>query len=145
MKASISILSALVSGVLGASRTSPPSGCLHVAKSGGTHSSVQAAVNSLSTSASGTQCIFIDQGTFTEQVYIPKRTAQLTLYGYTTDTTSYSQNKAIITFNKDAASAGNNDASGTLRVHSANTKVYNINVVNSCMFPTSTIQTLRLG
>ncbi|KAI9158086.1 Pectinesterase [Paramyrothecium foliicola] len=129
MKASV-VLS-FITGALAASRTSPPSGCLHVAKSGGTHTRVQAAVDSLSTTASGTQCIFINQGTFNEQVFIPKRTAQLTLYGYTTDTTSYQQNKAIITFNKDAASAGNNDKSGTLRVHSANTKVYNINVVNS--------------
>lgn len=55
-------------GVLAASRTSPPSGCVHVAKSGGQYTTVQAAVNSLSTSSNAAQCIFIDQGTYTEQV-----------------------------------------------------------------------------
>lgn len=57
-----------VTGVLAASRTSPPSGCVHVAKSGGQYTTVQAAVNSLSTSSKTAQCIFIDQGTYTEQV-----------------------------------------------------------------------------
>ncbi|KAH7305512.1 family 8 carbohydrate esterase [Stachybotrys elegans] len=130
MKVSV-VFAALLSHVLAASRTSPPSGCLHVAKSGGTHTSLQAAVNSLSTTAGGTQCIFVNQGTYTEQVYIPSRSAQLTLYGYTTDTTSYTQNRAIITFNNNQANAGNNDRSATLRVHAANVKVYNLNVVNS--------------
>lgn len=118
--------------VWAASRTSPPSGCLHVAKSGGQYSTVQAAINSLSTSSSAAQCVFIDQGTYTEQVYVADRSAQLTIYGYTTDTSSYSKNGATITYNKSAAEAGNNDASGTLRAHSTNLKVYNLNVVNSC-------------
>ncbi|CAG9948348.1 unnamed protein product [Clonostachys rosea f. rosea IK726] len=131
MKASLSLLPGIIAGVLAASRTSPPSGCLHVAKSGGSYTTLQAAVNSLSTTASGTQCIFVNQGTYTEQVYIPSRQAQLTIYGYTTDTTSYSSNKAIITYNNNAGSAGNNDASATVRVHAANTKLYNLNVVNS--------------
>ncbi|KFA71458.1 hypothetical protein S40288_08006 [Stachybotrys chartarum IBT 40288] len=125
------VLLCLVPSVLAASRTSPPSGCVHVAKSGGSFTSLQAAVNSLSTTATGTQCIFVNQGTYTEQVLIPSRSARLTIYGYTTDTTSYSQNRAILTFNNNAASAGNNDASATLRVRSANVKVYNLNVVNT--------------
>lgn len=54
--------------VLAASRTSPPSGCVYVAKSGGQYTTVQAAVNSLSTTSNAAQCIFIDQGTYTEQV-----------------------------------------------------------------------------
>lgn len=56
-------------GVLAASRTSPPSGCVHVAKSGGQYTTVQAAVNSLSKTSGAAQCIFIDQGTYTEQVW----------------------------------------------------------------------------
>lgn len=121
-------------GVLAASRTSPPSGCLHVAKSGGQYTSVQSAINALSTSSTADQCVFVNQGTFTEQVFIAKRTAQLTIYGYTTDTSSYASNKAIITFNKDAKAAGNNDKSGTFRVAAANVKVYNLNVINSCEY-----------
>lgn len=121
-------------GVLAASRTAPPAGCLHVAKSGGQYSSVQAAINALSTSSAADQCVFVNQGTYTEQVYIAKRTAQLTIYGYTTDTGSYAGNKATVTFNKDAKAAGNNDKSGTLRVAAANVKVYNLNVINSCKY-----------
>lgn len=60
------------------------------------------------------------------------RSAQLTIYGYTADTTSYAGNKAIITYNNDADSAGSNDASGTLRVAATNFKLYNVNVINSC-------------
>jgi pectinesterase len=127
------LLTAGITAVLAASRTTPPSGCLHVAKSGGTYTTVQAAVNSLSTTATGSQCIFIDQGTYTEQVYIAARTAQLTIYGYTTDTTSYTNNAASITYNNNAASAGDNDASATLRVWADNFKLYNVDVVNSCM------------
>jgi pectinesterase len=123
---------ALIGAVQAVSRTSPPSGCLHVAKSGGTYTTVQAAIDSLSTTSTAAQCVFINQGTYTEQVYIPDRAAQLTIYGYTTDDTSYAANGATLTFNKDAASAGNNDASGTLRVHAENVKVYNLDVVNSC-------------
>lgn len=36
-----------------------------------------------------------------------------------------------LTYGASAASAGNDDASGTLRVHANNFKLYNINVVNS--------------
>lgn len=118
------LLSSASTLVLAASRTSPPSGCLHVAKSGGTYTTVQAAINALSTTSTADQCVFINQGTYTEQVYIPSRSAKLTVYGYTTDTTSYSGNKAIITFSSPASTAGSNDKSGTLRVHANNVKVY---------------------
>ncbi|KAH8164885.1 hypothetical protein CIB48_g3365 [Xylaria polymorpha] len=116
---------------LAVSRTSPPSGCVHVAKSGGSYTTVQSALNSLSTTSTADQCIFINQGTYTEQVYIPSRAAKLTIYGYTSDSTSYANNKAIITYNLPASTAGSNDASGTLRVHAANVKVYNVNIMNS--------------
>lgn len=132
MKPLLVLLSVLATAQA-ASRTSPPSGCLHVAKSGGSYTTLQAAINALSTTSTAAQCVFVDQGTFTEQVYVASRAAQLTIYGYTTDTTSYAQNKAIITYNNNAASAGNNDGSATLRVHAADVKVYNLNVINSCM------------
>ncbi|KAF2971143.1 hypothetical protein GQX73_g2417 [Xylaria multiplex] len=127
MKA-LALLLGSTSLVLAASRTSPPAGCLHVAKSGGTYTTVQSAINSLSTTSTSDQCVFINQGTYTEQVYIASRAAKLTIYGYTTDSASYANNKAIITYNSPASTAGSNDASGTLRVHAANVKVYR------CMF-----------
>lgn len=128
MKVSLAVVS-LASSALAADRTSPPEGCVHVAESGADHSSLQAAVDAISTSEPG--CIFVDQGTYTEQVFIADRDAQLTIYGYTTDTTSYAQNGATVTFNNNAGDAGNNDKSATIRVHAANTKIYNLNIVNS--------------
>ncbi|KAH7418854.1 pectinesterase [Cadophora sp. MPI-SDFR-AT-0126] len=117
--------------VFAESRTRPPPGCVHVAKSGSNYSTIQAGINALSTTSMAAQCLFINQGTFTEQVYIAPRSAQLTIYGYTHDTTSYVQNKAILTYNNYSAVAGSNDAGSTLRVHAANVKIYNLNVVNT--------------
>lgn len=130
MKFLINILFS-VTAVLAASRTSPPAGCVHVAKSGGQYTTIQAAVNSLSTTSQTAQCIFIDQGTYTEQVYVQARSALLTIYGYTADTSGYAGNKATITFNANAKDAGSNDASGTLRIAATNFKMYNVNVRNT--------------
>ncbi|KAM0425894.1 hypothetical protein ACHAPT_008832 [Fusarium lateritium] len=122
-----------VTAAFAASRTSAPSGCLTVRKSpsSGQYGTIQAAVNALSTSSGGTQCIFIDQGTYNEQVLVPKRQAQLSIYGYTTDTSSYSGNKVTITAKKSQADGLNNDESATLRVKSPNFKLYNVNVANT--------------
>lgn len=132
-----SVLMGLVYGVatvLAASRTQPPAGCVHVAESRGQYTSIQAAVNSFSTTAEGTQCIFVDQGTYKEQVYVRERRARLTIYGYTANDRSAAGNRANVTFSRDAKSAGDNDKSGTLRVAAADVRVYNLNVVNSCKF-----------
>ncbi|KAH8590994.1 pectinesterase precursor [Bisporella sp. PMI_857] len=121
---------AFVASALAASRTSAPSGCLNVQKSGGTYSTIQAAVNALSTTSTAAQCIFIGAGTFNEQVLVPARSAQLTIYGYSTDTSSYSGNGATITASKSQADGLSNDATATLRVKAANFKLYNVNVNN---------------
>jgi pectinesterase len=55
----------------------------------------------------------------------------LVLYGYTSDTSSYTGNKVTITYNLSQASGVSNDGSATLRAEIGNLKVYNINVVNS--------------
>lgn len=122
---------AFVGSVLAASRTSAPEGCLNVAKSGGTYSTIQAAVNSLSTTSTAAQCIFINPGTYDEQVLVASRAAQLTFYGYTTDTTSYTSNQATITHDLSQADGLSNDETATLRVKATNFKAYNINVNNS--------------
>ncbi|KAM5354783.1 hypothetical protein ACJ41O_001429 [Fusarium nematophilum] len=123
----------LVTAALAASRTSAPSGCLTVRKSpsSGQYGTVQAAVDALSTTSTSSQCIFIDQGTYTEQVLVPKRSAQLTIYGYTTDTSGYAQNKVTITGKKSQADGLNNDETAPLRVKAANFKLYNVNVANT--------------
>ncbi|KAI3549084.1 pectinesterase [Colletotrichum filicis] len=120
-----------VTAALAASRTSAPSGCLTVKKSGGQYSTIQKAVDALSTTDSAKQCIFIDQGTYSEQVLVPARTAQLTIYGYTADTSSYAGNKVTITAKKSQADGLDNDGSATLRIKAKNFKLYNVNVANT--------------
>lgn len=52
-------------------------------------------------------------GTYSEQVYIPARKAILTIYGYTTDTTTYASNKVLITHSSSLLSgAADDDATG---------------------------------
>ncbi|KAL1746874.1 carbohydrate esterase family 8 protein [Schizophyllum fasciatum] len=111
--------------VFAASRTEPPSGAIVVPND---YPTIQAAVDSLSDSEHGV--IFIHSGTYKEQVYIA-RNGGLTIYGETEDTSDYQNNKVTITNGLDAGAAGSNDASGTLRVHSDNVAIYNIDIVNS--------------
>ncbi|TRM61994.1 carbohydrate esterase family 8 protein [Schizophyllum amplum] len=119
---SITFVSSLV---LAASRTDPPSGAIVVPDD---YSTVQAAIDSLDDSSDAV--IFINPGTYKEQVYI-ERNGPLTIYGYTEDTADYQNNEVTITYGLDATAAGSNDASGTLRVHSDNVAIYNIDIVNS--------------
>ena len=76
------IISHLVSVISAASRTTAPAGAVTVG-SGGKYSTIQAAINSFSTTSTTAQSIFILPGTYTEQVKIPARSASLTIYGYT--------------------------------------------------------------
>ncbi|KAH0602285.1 uncharacterized protein H6S33_009859, partial [Morchella sextelata] len=85
---------------------------------------------SLSTTSSAAQCIFIYAGTYAEQVYIPARAAQLTIYGETTDTTSYTSNTVTITQGKSQDDSANNDATATIRAFAVGLKIYNINIAN---------------
>jgi pectinesterase len=122
---------ALLSTALAASRTSPPNGCITVAKSGGNFATIQSALNSLSTSTSGSQCIFIGPGTYKEQVVVPARSAQLTIYGSTSDDTSYASNTVTITYGLSQNDGLSNDETATLRVKAKGFRLYNVNVVNS--------------
>jgi pectinesterase len=113
-----------------AARTSPPAGCLAVGSSA-TYKTVQSAVNALSTSSNSAQCIFIYKGTYKEQVYIPQLSSALTIYGETTNTASFASNTVTITQGKSQDDSPNNDETATLRAHTSNLKVYNINLVNT--------------
>ncbi|KAK6216591.1 pectinesterase [Colletotrichum tabaci] len=124
---SLLLLSSLVAGALGAARTSPPSGALVVAKSGGAYTSVQKAVDA----AKAGGVIFIQPGTYNEQVLIPANKGALTIYGYTDDDQDYAKNQVTITHSLGADVAGSNDASGTLRAKNDGLRVYNVNIVNS--------------
>ncbi|KAL7269947.1 hypothetical protein RUND412_007358 [Rhizina undulata] len=115
------------------SRTTPPSGCVVVSTSpsSGQYSTLQSAVDSLSTTSTTAQCIFVYPGTYSEQVYISSRAAILTIYGSTTDTTSYTSNTVTITQGKSQDDSDNNDATATIRAWAAGLKIYNINLVNT--------------
>lgn len=119
------------STALAASRTAAPAGCITVAKSGGNYASIQSAVDSLSTSSSGSQCIFVGPGTYQEQVLVPSRNAQLNIYGSTSDDTSYGSNTVVITAGRSQADGLSNDETATLRVKAKGFRLYNVDVVNS--------------
>lgn len=62
---------------------------------------------------------------------MPARSAQLTFYGYTTNTASYADNVVTIANDLSQADGLTDDETGTLRVQAANFKMYNINVANT--------------
>ncbi|KAL9112950.1 MAG: hypothetical protein Q9227_002814 [Pyrenula ochraceoflavens] len=109
------------------SRTTAPDGCLEVG-SGKTYSTIQNAVDALDPSASSA-CIFINSGTYEEQVTIDYAGA-LTLYGSTNDTSSYDNNSVTITHTITSSAAGTLDKSSTVHITSDNTYLYNINIAN---------------
>ncbi|KAK3343079.1 pectin lyase fold/virulence factor [Neurospora tetraspora] len=132
MKLLLPLLSLFSSSALAASRTSPPSpSCLTVGPSGRQYSTIQSAVNALSTTSPGSQCIFIYPGTYHEQVLIPARTAQLSIYGSTTSTLSYTSNTVTIIASKSQADGLSNDETATVRVKSKNARLYNLNIENA--------------
>ncbi|KAJ7262445.1 pectinesterase [Mycena rebaudengoi] len=122
----------LVQYALAASRTTPPSGAIVVREgttTSGEFATINAALNSLPNDSSS-RSVFIFPGTYAEQVSI-SRAGPLTIYGYTTDTTTYSGNQVIITAGIPASTAGSDDLSGTLRVHKNDFKMYNVHVKNT--------------
>lgn len=129
MKLFLSINSLL--GVVAAvGRTAAPSGALTVGKNG-IYTTIQDAVDALSTSSTKEQIIFIQPGTYSEQVSIASLSGPLTIYGSTSDTSSYSKNEVIITARESQATQSTNDLTATLSVHTSDFKMYNVKVVNS--------------
>lgn len=129
------------------SRTVPPCGAITVDKSGqySKYTTVQAGVDALSTTASGTQSLFIYPGVYTEQVYIPARTANLTVYGWTNHTSSYHGNTVNITYNLALINTTSDDLTATVRAWTTNFKMYNINILNTFGHTSSDGQNLALS
>ncbi|PLB51651.1 putative pectinesterase precursor [Aspergillus steynii IBT 23096] len=117
---------------LAASRMTAPAGAIVVAKSGGDYTTISDAVGNLSTTATTTQSIFIEKGTYDEQVYIPSMKGELLIYGQTEDTTTYEKNLVKVTHNIKLADVENDDHTATVRNHAENSSVYNLNFENSC-------------
>ncbi|KAL5119353.1 hypothetical protein ACEQ8H_002622 [Pleosporales sp. CAS-2024a] len=111
-------------------RSSAPSGCLSVGRSA-QYKTVQSAVDALSTTSKAPQCIFIAAGTYHEQVSILKLKSPLTIYGETTDTSSYTANTVTITQSRSLDNSASDDLTATLRAWVSHLKVYNVNLVNT--------------
>lgn len=77
------------------------------------------------------QSLFIEAGTYTEQVIIPPLAGPLNVYGYTTDTGTHQANKVTITHSASQGTAGSDLASGTVQNHAANSNFYNIDIKNT--------------
>lgn len=88
------------------------------------------------------------QGTYAENVYITR--ANIKIYGqtsspltytgnggimlndlYFTDTNLFISTEVTITAGLSAATAGSDDASGTVRVHASGVSLYNLNIANT--------------
>ncbi|KAI0271691.1 carbohydrate esterase family 8 protein [Gloeopeniophorella convolvens] len=114
-----------------ASRTTPPPGALIVragTKTAGEFATLAAAVAALPDDKTS-QAIFMFPGTYAGQVLID-REGPLTIFGFTTDAGNVNANVVNITASAPASTAGSDDASGTLRVHSDNVSLYNLNIRN---------------
>lgn len=109
------------------SRTSAPDGCLTVGSSS-TYSTVSDAVSALGDS-SDDACIYISAGTYEEQVTIDY-SGSLTIYGETSDTSSYASNQVTITYTITSTEAGTLDLSSAINIVSDSVSLYNINVAN---------------
>ena len=126
--------------------TCPPPGAIVVDKTGlhSNYTTVQSGINALSTTDAGLQSLFIYPGTYTEQVvcvhniavqtvadfdlrqYIPPRAANLTVYGYTRDSSSYHENEVNITYYLALVNVTHDDQTATVRAWSTNFKMYNV-------------------
>jgi polygalacturonase len=97
----------------------------------GSFSTVQEGVNALNNTTTKPQDLFIFPGIYVEQVFIPRLKSNLTVQGYTCDSRGYEDNTATITFDLALINTTSDDLTATLRQWNPNTKVYNLNVVNT--------------
>lgn len=85
----------------------------------------------MSTTSTTAQSIFIAAGTYNEQVTIPELASALTVYGYTEDTSSYTDNVVIITYNLSLLDVDSDEATATVINKAEKTAFYNVDIKNS--------------
>ncbi|KAK0653671.1 Pectinesterase [Lasiodiplodia hormozganensis] len=110
--------------------TAPPEGAITVGGSNGQFQTIQEAVDSLANSTSP-QDIFVWSGVYEEQVYVSKHAGPINIYGYSENDSSYEANTVTITSGLSQAFNLSNDLTATLRAHSPNFNVYNLNIANT--------------
>jgi len=114
------------------SRTSPPAGALVVRQkttNTSEYATIQSAVVALGSNKSA-KSIFIYPGTYTEQVKLAYN-GPLTIYGYTSDVSSYKGNQVNVQYSLNSTYAGTLDASAVISAHQNNLTIYNLNVANT--------------
>jgi pectinesterase len=116
-------------------RVKPDRGALVVDASGtyaNSYLNISAAVTALNNKTDA-QKIFIYPGTYIEQVYIPPHIGPLTIQGYSSDAHDYKNNEVTLTYNLSRTTPGlaNNDATSTIRLWTANVRLYNLNIANT--------------
>ncbi|KAJ1300732.1 hypothetical protein OPQ81_002376 [Rhizoctonia solani] len=118
----LALLSAIASGLC---ESSPPPGSITVGP-GGTYSTLSDALQDTSSNV-----YFVYATSIKERVVITR--ANITIYGQTSDESTYSQNQATIYNDIPASTAGSNEASATVSIHATATdvKLYNLNIANT--------------
>ncbi|KAG8790930.1 hypothetical protein FRC17_008834, partial [Serendipita sp. 399] len=81
--------------------------------------------------------------TYTGQVAISR--SNIAIYGETTTPATYTGNKVTFAAAVTASQAGNNDASGTIRVLATGVKLYNLNIANTYGTVTNKTQAIALS
>ncbi|CUA76558.1 putative pectinesterase A [Rhizoctonia solani] len=118
----LTFLSAVASGLCA---SSPPSGSITVGP-GGTYSTLSSALQDTSSNV-----YFVYATSIKERVVITR--PNITIYGQTSDESTYSQNQATIYNNIPASTAGSNEGSATVSIHGSakDVKIYNLNIANT--------------
>ncbi|ROW11995.1 hypothetical protein VPNG_05195 [Cytospora leucostoma] len=112
-------------------RLTPPVGSITVCATGGCDfSTISGAVNSISNTSTIPTSIFVYNGTYTEQVYLPAKPAKVTIYGETADFTGYAGNTVTLQYNSSLLVAADDEHTAALINESPDTAVYNINIRN---------------
>jgi pectinesterase len=124
MQSLIFLLGFLTTTILAA--TSPPNGALVVGPNA-QYKTLQSAITAASPGAK----IFINPGTYHEQVHIPPEKKNLVIIGHSEKPNHYNGNRVTITQGLAQDKGKSNEHTATLRAWGDGLKVYNVNFVNS--------------
>ncbi|EKM52889.1 carbohydrate esterase family 8 protein [Phanerochaete carnosa HHB-10118-sp] len=124
------IFGSVLPAAYAAARTSPPVGSVVVSQNAtaGQFSTLSSAVASLPNDDS-TQTIFIFPGTYKEQVLVD-REGPVTIFGWTENTMDFNSNTVVLAHNASLATSSSDDTTGTLRIKTNNSRLYNLDIRN---------------
>ncbi|KAF1989423.1 carbohydrate esterase family 8 protein [Aulographum hederae CBS 113979] len=124
-------LLALLPAVIAQGLSAAPTGALTVGGPSGKYKTIASAIKALSKTSTAAQTIFINPGTYNEQLNIPKLASPLKIYGSSTAPTDFSKNTVTIRAGHSQEEDISNDETATLGVHTNDFALYNVNLVNT--------------